>query len=431
MEPEWPPLQEPTANRAWQEVLKPLAAQMQMCAPQLAERIVDRFKVELPQLVPDTSAVTAQLASVEAGTRQLAQLLETGDDPHRVDLPPATVAIGRSGVQRQIPLADYIRSYRLGQEEFWQWLFDRITASTATIEQARALELATSCLFAFIDGALVQAAHVYGMQREAWLRSTAAARAAAIDDVIADRERDPQRASKRLRYDLNRHHVGITVWAESFRDDHDVQTSLTQALAQIAGVVSEQSCLVHQAGSLAIAAWISRPQPFTAADLGVADLSDKSGLPDGVGVGIGEPGWGIKGFRRTHMEASHAYRVASLLGDRAAAVTCYRHVAVASLASMDREQAIAFVNRVLGPLAADDEATYRIATTLAVYLEENRSPAKAAHRLTVHPNTVSYRVNQAEDLLGRPVDTNAVDLSLALALLPVFPGLAHQSGAQL
>lgn len=157
------------------------------------------------------------------------------------------MAIGRAGVQRQIPLADYIRSYRLGQEEFSQWLFDRITAPTTTIEQTRALELATSCLFAFIDGALVQAAHVYGMQREAWLRNTAAARAAAIDDVIADREHDPQRASKRLHCDLNRHHVGITVWAESFRDDHDAQASPTQALAQIAGVVSDQSCLVHQA----------------------------------------------------------------------------------------------------------------------------------------------------------------------------------------
>ena len=148
-------------------------------------------------------------------------------------------------------------------------------------------------------------------------------------------------------------------------------------------------------------------------------------------MATGEPGWGIGGFRRTHLEASHAHRVGSLLGDRASVVTRYRNVAVAALASADGEHAVAFVKRTLGPLAANDEATYRIATTLAVYLEENRSPAKAAQRLTVHPNTVSYRVHQAEEFLGRPIDTNTVDLSVALALLPAIRGLTHRGGVEL
>ncbi len=170
--------------------------------------------------------------------------------------------------------------------------------------------------------------------------------------------------------------------------------------------------------------WLSGPPSFA------ADLPDVA-LPEGVGVAIGETGWGIGGFRRNHIEASHAHRVALLLDERAPVVTRYRHVAVAALASSDGEHAVAFVKRILGPLAANDEATYRIATTLAVYLEENRSPAKAAQRLCVHPNTVSYRVNQAEELLGRPIDTHTLDLSVALALLPAIAGLTHRGGAGL
>jgi DNA-binding PucR family transcriptional regulator len=112
-------------------------------------------------------------------------------------------------------------------------------------------------------------------------------------------------------------------------------------------------------------------------------------------------------------------------------VTRYHDVAVAALASTDGEHAVAFVKRILGPLAANDEATYRIAITLAVYLEENRSPAKAAQRLTVHPNTVSYRVHQAEEFLGRPIDTNTLDLLVALALLPAMRGLMRRSGVEL
>jgi DNA-binding PucR family transcriptional regulator len=289
----------------------------------------------------------------------------------------------------------------------------------------------TNWLFAFVDDFLIRAEHIYEIEREAWLGGAAATRAAAIDDILTEHEDDPQRASKRLRYDINRHHVGVSAWLEGMRDDIDAQTPLTEALAQLASAVSAQSSLIHPAGSTAIAGWLSRPQAFIAADLDAAHLRGEIRLPVGVRVTFGEPGWGISGFRRSHFEASQAHRVASLLGERASAVTGYRDVAVAALASRGGGEAVAFVKRVLGPLAADDEATFRVATTLAVYLEENRSPAKAARRLTVHPNTVTYRVNQAEQLLGRSIETNTLDLSVALALLPALPGLTHRDTAEL
>ena len=238
----------------------------------MAGRIVDRYQSELPKVVPDASAVAEQLASVEASLRQIAQCIELGDDPRRLDLTPATAAIGRSGAQRNIPLNDLFRSVRLAQELTWQWLFDRITASSAAAEQPRALDLATNWLFAYVDAVLVQAERLYEIEREAWLRGAAAARAAAVDDILTEREDDPQRASKRLRYDINRHHVGIGTWLEATRDDQDAQTTLAEALAQLTHAVSAQSTLVHPAGSMAIAAWLSRPQAFTAAELEAAHI---------------------------------------------------------------------------------------------------------------------------------------------------------------
>lgn len=58
-----------------------------------------------------------------------------------------------------------------------------------------------------------------------------------------------------------------------------------------------------------------------------------------------------------------------------------------------------------------------------MYLQENRSRARAARRLTVHPNTISYRVDQAQMILGRSIDTESIDLAVALLLLP---GLIHE-----
>ncbi|MGW5111614.1 helix-turn-helix domain-containing protein, partial [Nocardia sp. NPDC004123] len=104
-------------------------------------------------------------------------------------------------------------------------------------------------------------------------------------------------------------------------------------------------------------------------------------------------------------------------------VTRYDEVAVVAMATVDPEQARAHVVGVLGDLAADDEATYRVAETLAVYLEENHSRNRAAARLHIHPNTVNYRVRQAESILGHAIGSGDLDLRVALALLPALRGL--------
>jgi DNA-binding PucR family transcriptional regulator len=426
MEPQWRPLREPGARRVWQEVLRPVAAQLRTCATQLATEIVDRYQSEVPSIVPDPFAVSEQLASVEDSLRQIAHCIGAGDDPRGLELTPSTVAIARSGVQRGIPLNDLFRSVRLAHEKSWHWVFNQITVRAPTAEQPAALELATTFFFAYADLVLLEAERHYEIEREAWLRGTAAARAAAVEDILSGAEDDPQRASKRMRYDINRHHLGATLWLDPACDDPEPQTALNEALSRLTVATSAQSALVHPAGATATAAWLSRGQAFDPAELAIAHLSQV--LPAGVRVAQGEPGWGIGGFRRTHVEATHAHRMASLLGERAAAVTCYRTVAVAALASADGEHAVAFVKRILGPLAVDDEATYRVAATLAVYLDENRSPGRAAQRLTVHPNTVSYRVHQAEQLLGRPLDTHTLELSVALALLPAMRGLTEHGG---
>ena len=387
--------------------------------------MIDRIRAEQPHLLPDAQFAEGQPAGIESSIRQLARTIQDGTDPRGVDLPDETIALGRARVQQRVPLAYLIRSYRLAQDTVWEWLFGRITvsASNAT-EQAAALRLATSWLFAYIDSALARAEQVYEGEREAWLRSAAAARTSAIDDVVTGRERDAQRAGKKLRYDLNRNHVAVVMWLESAPEDGDSQQVLADACARLASAASAETTLSQPGGPLSMSGWLSRRDPFDPASLEVTAVLRSASLPTGVRVAFGEPAWGVKGFRGSHLEATHARRVAALSRAHGDTLTRYRDVAVAAVASVDRDQAAAFVTRVLGPLADDDEATYRVAMTLAVYLQENRSPARAAQRLTVHPNTVSYRVNQAESILGRSVDTDAFEVSVALALLPLLPGLS-------
>ncbi|WP_328359036.1 helix-turn-helix domain-containing protein [Mycobacterium sp. NBC_00419] len=422
MDPEWAPVRDDAAaQRVWQQVLRPIAAELINGSAELARDVLDRIRTEQPQLMPESQFLEGQPAGIESSIRQFAQIVEAGADPRGMGLPAEAIALGRARMMQKVPLAFLIRSYRLGQDTLWEWLFGRITSSASNAgEQAAALQLATSWLFAYIDSALALTEEIYEVQREAWLRSAAAARTAAIDDVLNERERDAQRAAKKLRYDLNRHHVCAAIWLEATPEDDDAQRLLADVAAVVGRAVSADSTMAQPVGPLSISAWLSRREPFDPVALDVA------GLPAGVRIAVSDPGWGLKGFRSSHIEANQARRVVSLSGPRAATVTRYRDVALAALSSVDADQAVAFVHRVLGPLAEDDESTYRVAMTLAVYLEENRSPARAAQRLTVHPNTVSYRVNQAETILGRDIDTDALELSMALTLLPLLPGLTAE-----
>ena len=138
-------------------------------------------------------------------------------------------------------------------------------------------------------------------------------------------------------------------------------------------------------------------------------------------VALGRPARGVAGFRRTHEEAGHARRVASLAGRSPGSVTSYDSVALAALATVDLGQASRFVADQLGELAADDDTMRRLAATLRVFLDEQGSRARAARRLGLHENTIGYRIRQAEEILGRSVEENALELHVALVLAGVVP----------
>jgi DNA-binding PucR family transcriptional regulator len=74
----------------------------------------------------------------------------------------------------------------------------------------------------------------------------------------------------------------------------------------------------------------------------------------------------------------------------------------------------AWVIETLGSLADDDDQHSMLRDTLRVFLQEGSSFKAAAERLTLHKNTVQYRVRKAEEGLGRPVGEDRLNVELAL-----------------
>ena len=95
-------------------------------------------------------------------------------------------------------------------------------------------------------------------------------------------------------------------------------------------------------------------------------------------------------------------------------VTGFGEVAPLALMSGSTELLRAWVAETLGALADDDEHNARLRDTLRVFLQENGSYKTTAERLTLHKNTVQYRVRKAEECLRRPIGPDRLQLELAL-----------------
>jgi len=143
-------------------------------------------------------------------------------------------------------------------------------------------------------------------------------------------------------------------------------------------------------------------------------LSGASVGGDGIRFAFGEPGLGVAGFRRTHQQALSAQAVALAAGSSGQPVITFGQVAPLALMSGSIDLLRAWVIETLRTLADDDEHNARLRETLRVFLQENGSYKTTAERLTLHKNTVQYRVRKAEESLGRPVIQDRLQVELAL-----------------
>ena len=98
----------------------------------------------------------------------------------------------------------------------------------------------------------------------------------------------------------------------------------------------------------------------------------------------------------------------------------YGRVELVSLLASDLPRARAFVAAQLGPLSSTGEPAERIRETVLAFLAAGLRPSRVAKDLYVHPNTVAYRVKRGEELLGRNVTEDSVELACALTLAAVL-----------
>jgi DNA-binding PucR family transcriptional regulator len=133
-----------------------------------------------------------------------------------------------------------------------------------------------------------------------------------------------------------------------------------------------------------------------------------------VSLAIGEPGWGLDGWRLTHHEAQ-----AALLVARRKPQTMTRCADVPLEAAMLRADAAAssLAAAYLAPLDSLRMGGSVARETLRHYFSCERNMSSAAHSLGVRSrHTVENRLREIEKAIGRPIHKCLAELEVVLRL---------------
>ena len=378
----------------------------------VSENVYEVILREIPELRDDQAVLTLLASSVDSNVGTCLQIVQHRIDLSDVHAPAAALEYARRLAQRGRPLTALLRAYRLGHTCFSDWLLKELARQTNDAQMLIAATLGmTEIVAGYIDQTSEEIVTAYTRERENWLRNRSAARAARIRDLLSGQRVSVSATEATLGYRLYQYHVGLVCWAGDATAAVDNITRLEHATGHVA---EKMACsgdpLFLPCDESSAWAWLP---------LGIHDTFDAAGASaadvDGdIHFAFGDVAKDVTGFRLTHQQAVAAQAVGLLAGPLTPRSVAFGEVAPVAMMLGSADLLRAWVLATLAGLAADDEHHARLRETLLVFLQTGGSYKATAERLTLHKNTVQYRIHRAEESLGRPVGERQHDVQLAL-----------------
>ncbi|MYX98424.1 ABC transporter substrate-binding protein [Streptomyces sp. SID486] len=381
--------------------------------PEVSRDIGDHVIAEIPELRGDATVVRILRASIAENVSTLLHIFENDIPVEKTEAPVAALEYARRLAQRGISLSAMVRAYRIGHWRFLQWCLDELSRQNAEEELATATNRRMLHVsFGYIDRVTEHVIEVYQQERDHWLLSQTAARAARVRDILTEKNVDPDRAEPALGHRLRQNHLGLVVWSPALKSEGEGLALLDRITNEIARRLDcPARPLFVPRDALLSWAWLPLGSHSDVSWQQLADAVERS--DPSVHVCAGCVGYGIEGFRSTHRQAVRTQELASA-ADPAPQFTGFATVAPIALMSTNIDDLRAWVWGILGPLAVDDENSARLRETAQIFLDTNCSYTATASTQILHKNTVQYRIRKAEEIMGHPVQKGHTDLEVAL-----------------
>jgi PucR C-terminal helix-turn-helix domain/GGDEF-like domain len=402
-----------------EQQLSAVAAVVNARVVEVSDDVREHLVRAIPELRGDELVVNLLTASVEGNVTTVLHILEHDIVPEEAEPPAAAVEYARRLAQRGVPLHALVRSYRVGHGRFLRWCLDEVArrvqdGPAAAAVTGRLLDLS----FRYIDRVSERMIIAYQLERDRWLLSHTAARAARVRSLLAEERSDVDAAENALGYPLRQHHLGMVSWIPEPTQGGEGLGRLDRLSLALAEALSCRARPLFVPCDESVA-WTWLPIGGRA-DIAYDQLPKTVEDQDASArIAVGEPAPGVDGFRQTHRQALRAQDVANVARPAPRATT-FSHVGPVALLLPDLEATRGWVWQVLGRLADDDEHEGRLRETLRVFLATGNSFTTTAERLVLHRNSVQYRVRKAEEAIGHRIQDRRADVELALRVCQVL-----------
>jgi PucR-like helix-turn-helix protein/diguanylate cyclase with GGDEF domain len=329
--------------------------------------------------------------AVSAAFAYAFEVIEHGEERAPAPPPPLLVQ-ARMAARHGIDLGIVLRRYLAGYVLLGEYLIGELGESGLATADLQDLVRGQAAIF---DKLLAVVADEYTREARAVASSSRQRQGERVDQLLAGQLID----TTGLDYEFDHRHVGLVCSSRAVE-------------GTVRSLARELDCRLLLVGrdDGSIWAWFGTRHELTA-DRIVGGLNSVDSGP--WAAAVGEPACGVGGWRLTHQQALAALPLAKR-GDRA--VVRYGDVSLLAAIVNDDLLSASVRELYLEPLSRPPDDGAILKDTLATFFACDCNVSSTAAALKVNRNTVSRRLQVAEELLGRPVPALRVELETALKL---------------
>jgi sugar diacid utilization regulator len=400
------------------DAIRAIAARLEETRDALASRMIERYREEIVDyrlageafLRDEVYRVTHDLLG------SLVEAIRSGEPPGDAAFDPARRAAAKR-VHQGIPMESFLHAVRILGQVVWEAVLAGVEEPA---DREAALEI-TGQVMRFVDDLSTFVAASYSTEAQGASSDRAVLRRDLLDALITgqgDSERI-RRLARTLRVRLGESYVVVLIrGAEGACDEHQ-GLPLTTRIALRRLVEEARAHLRPPEGTLLVGmrqGEVVALYPAAAATQ-LEQIKQEcdalgAGLDDDARIGFSSWHAGMAAIAVAYAEARDAVEIALGAGITGRAVAFNDVLIDHMVRSSPHGDRI--LDQTIRPLVAyDRERQGDLVKTLRVYLDSGFNLTRSAESLSVHPNTVVYRLKRVKDLSGRdPYDPD--DLLLLL-----------------
>lgn len=353
--------------------------------------------------------------SCEAALLAVLVVLRTGQ--LRTQALAEEVEAVRAAVRRGVRVEAAIGTIWFSHTAAQNALFEVLNQQLPPGELVDQLRVLSDRMFVFVDELTRSATALYERERAAWENRLTEMQRRDVQHIL-EHGTAPEGSEQLLGIRLAGYHLAAVVRPADQVPQSDWDGGVVRYASAVASTARAASSLVlgWPDGSTVVVWSFS-----TLHEDPVAVVTDRVPHPAHSVVALGPVGAHVAGLQSSLHGARQAAQVAA--HQREAGVWSYDDVALQALLLADPQAAGRFVRHMLKGLTGTDPKSETLRETLWAYLRHGRSRLATAEELHVAPNTVAYRVHQADERLARAPSADPTALIVALCLARDFPAL--------